>query len=302
MSTTREAAKGNWRMILLHFGLDEKFLRNIHGPCPLCGGEDRYRWDDTDGNGGYYCSQCGPGTGLKLVMGLNDWLFDEACKRIDAFLGNRFQGKGKAQTPAKPDKRETLIRLWRGSREVVKGDPVWKYLERRCGDPADYLSQIRFHPGLKHPMDKEPHPGMVALLQPNKGRAMGVHRTFLTLDGQKAPLNPVRMVFGECAPVQICAAAERMGVGEGIETCICASKQFGIPVWSALNANGLKAWEPPEIAKSIVIFGDNDSNFTGQDAAFSLARKLALKGLHVDVQIPEEPDTDWADIAMGRVA
>jgi putative DNA primase/helicase len=143
---------------------------------------------------------------------------------------------------------------------------------------------------------------MVALLQPNEGRAVGVHRTFLTPDGMKADVDPVRMVFGDCAQVQLCPPSEHMGVGEGIETCICASKRFGIPVWSAMNANGLKAWEPPPIARSIVIFGDNDANYTGQEAAFCLARKLAMKGLRVEVRIPDAVGSDWADVQMQEVA
>ena len=164
MSTTREAAKGNWRMILLHFGLDEKFLRNLHGPCPLCGGTDRYRWDDTGGNGGYFCSQCGPGTGLKLVMELNGWLFDEACKRIDAFLGNSFKGTRKGQAPAQPNKRGRLADLWRGSREITKGDPVWCYLTRRCGElHLEDLKDLRYFPQLKH-IDGGLHPAMLAMM------------------------------------------------------------------------------------------------------------------------------------------
>ncbi|HHJ4582728.1 TPA: DUF927 domain-containing protein [Citrobacter freundii] len=38
------------------------------GPCPACGGNTRYRFDDKDGRGTYFCSHCGAGTGLDLVM------------------------------------------------------------------------------------------------------------------------------------------------------------------------------------------------------------------------------------------
>jgi phage/plasmid primase-like uncharacterized protein len=34
---TLDAARGKWRGILLSLGIDEKYLRNKHGPCPLCG-------------------------------------------------------------------------------------------------------------------------------------------------------------------------------------------------------------------------------------------------------------------------
>ena len=47
-------AHGRWREILPHFGINAKFLVNRHGPCPLCRGVDRYRFDDLNGSGSYY--------------------------------------------------------------------------------------------------------------------------------------------------------------------------------------------------------------------------------------------------------
>jgi putative DNA primase/helicase len=58
------------------------------------------------------------------------------------------------------------------------------------------------------------------------------------------------------------------------------------------------SWVPPEGAKSIVIFGDNDSlkNYEGQVAAYEKARKLRLKGFDVEVMIPPNPGDDWNDV------
>ncbi|MFA9256090.1 primase-helicase zinc-binding domain-containing protein, partial [Escherichia coli] len=42
-------------------------LKNRHQPCPVCGGSDRFRFDDREGRGTWYCNQCGAGDGLKLV-------------------------------------------------------------------------------------------------------------------------------------------------------------------------------------------------------------------------------------------
>lgn len=38
-----------------------------HGPCPHCGGKDRFRMDDLEGRGTWFCNQCGAGDGLDLV-------------------------------------------------------------------------------------------------------------------------------------------------------------------------------------------------------------------------------------------
>ena len=48
-------------------GVDARFLTGRHGPCPVCGGTDRFRWDDKDGTGSFFCSGCGPGDGFMLA-------------------------------------------------------------------------------------------------------------------------------------------------------------------------------------------------------------------------------------------
>ena len=52
----KESAQGRWYGILTQLGIDSAFLKNTHGPCPACGGQDRFRYDDKDGHGTYYCN------------------------------------------------------------------------------------------------------------------------------------------------------------------------------------------------------------------------------------------------------
>jgi hypothetical protein len=85
--TTIESARGRWREILPQLGIESRFLTNKHGPCPLCGGKDRYRFDDKGGEGSYYCAQCGPGNGLILVRKKRGWDFKTAVDEIDKIIG-----------------------------------------------------------------------------------------------------------------------------------------------------------------------------------------------------------------------
>ena len=48
-----------WLAILPALGVPSHFLRNKHGPCPVCGGKDRFRFDDKDGKGTFFCNGCG---------------------------------------------------------------------------------------------------------------------------------------------------------------------------------------------------------------------------------------------------
>jgi putative DNA primase/helicase len=90
-----EAANGRWPDLLAHFcGLTPDQLANKHQPCPLCGGKDRYRFDDKDGTGSWYCGKCGGkdqtgggGTGMDLLMRHQGLTYVEACQRIEQHLG-----------------------------------------------------------------------------------------------------------------------------------------------------------------------------------------------------------------------
>ena len=43
-----EIATGRWPNILAHFGIAESFLTGKHGPCPICGGKDRFRFGNKE--------------------------------------------------------------------------------------------------------------------------------------------------------------------------------------------------------------------------------------------------------------
>jgi phage/plasmid primase-like uncharacterized protein len=59
-SDVMTAASGRWGDILEALAvLHAEQLSNRHQPCPACGGRDRYRFDDRDGNGSWFCNQCG---------------------------------------------------------------------------------------------------------------------------------------------------------------------------------------------------------------------------------------------------
>ena len=94
-SKIQDLANGHWPSILGDLaGLTSQQLTDKHQPCPLCGGEDRYRFDDKDGTGSWYCNKCGGrdnqgggGTGMDMLMRRTNWEFKEAVRRIEQHLG-----------------------------------------------------------------------------------------------------------------------------------------------------------------------------------------------------------------------
>lgn len=65
INDVRVKATGHWQPIFERLGIP---TNRSEGPCPVCGGNTRYRFDDKDGRGTYFCSHCGAGTGLDLVI------------------------------------------------------------------------------------------------------------------------------------------------------------------------------------------------------------------------------------------
>src|SRR3954449_13062481 len=113
---TVERARGRWREILPQLGVDTRFLVNKHGPCPLCGGRDRYRFDDRDGTGSYYCNQCGAGVGVILIRKLHGWDHKTACDEIDKIIGkecNRSDKQGNSSLPKCDDRARRLTSITR---------------------------------------------------------------------------------------------------------------------------------------------------------------------------------------------
>src|SRR3954447_3297839 len=127
---TVERARGRWREILPQLGVDTRFLVNQHGPCPLCGGRDRYRFDDRDGSGSYYCNQCGAGVGVILVRKLHGWDHKTACNEIDKIIGAE-RGPAKPAMPECDGRERRAAAIGRTIAAARSSDIVAAYLQRR---------------------------------------------------------------------------------------------------------------------------------------------------------------------------
>jgi putative DNA primase/helicase len=294
---TADEAVGRWPGILQALGVDSRYLGKRHGPCPICGGKDRYRFDDKEGRGTWFCSQCGSGDGFKLLQRVYGWDFKHAAKEVDRLVGTIPVG---AVTPERSDasKLAALKEVWQGSRAVTKDDPVWRYLNRRLG-LEKVPAEIRFHPALKH-SDGGKHPAMLARMRYPDGSSASIHRTYLTEDGKKAAVSEVKKFMAapkslNTAAVMLGDAGVCLGIAEGIETALAASIRFQMPVWAATNAVLLESWVPLSGVKRVLIAGDNDPSWTGQAAAYALAKRLVRDGFAVEVRIPDAAGKDWAD-------
>lgn len=295
----RDVAAGKWYGLLLGFGLSERQLSGKHCACPLCGGKDRFRFDNKDGRGTYFCSHCGAGDGVSLVMALRGMDFKAAAKEIEQAAGV-VQAASIAKAQDEAEKIEKLRRVWSESKPLQVGDEVVHYLAWRGLPIAQLPDSIRLHPALPY-FDGErfvgKFPTMVARVVDHNGAGLTLHRTYLQ-DGRKAPVESAKKLMPGKAisggAVRLSPAGRCLGVAEGIETALAASELFGMPTWSCISAHGIETFEPPDGVDQLIIFADNDESFTGQRAAYAAAFRLKQRGIAVDVKIPDVPG-DWLD-------
>src|SRR5690348_1283875 len=80
-------AQGRWFQILTSTGIDPNFLKNKHGPCPICGGKDRFRFDDKNGCGTFFCNHCGAGGGIRLLQLFHNCNFQLALAMMAKAIG-----------------------------------------------------------------------------------------------------------------------------------------------------------------------------------------------------------------------
>lgn len=84
-----KAARGQWESIFTALGITVP-ARGKHGACPVCGGKDRFHFDDKEGRGTWICRQCEgkqAGYGLDLVCKATGKDNKAASMLVAQFLG-----------------------------------------------------------------------------------------------------------------------------------------------------------------------------------------------------------------------
>ncbi len=295
----RDIAQGRWKSILTVLGMGERALSGKHTACPLCGGKDRFRFDDKEGRGTYFCSGCGAGDGVQLAMGVTGLSFRDAAAEIERIAGTVRPSATKPER-SDEDKLAALRRAFKESRPIQPGDEAHRYLAGRGLAVYDLPESIRTHPGMAYRDDGKvlgTFAVMLATVTDATGKAVTMHRTFIQ-DGKKAPVPSAKKLMQGLpiagAAIRLTPVSRSLGIAEGIETAIAASELFEVPTWSCISTSGIESFEPPQGVEHVIVFADHDANYAGQKAAYAAAHRLALKGIEVEVCIPPTVG-DWLD-------
>jgi hypothetical protein len=279
------------------------------GPCPQCGGMDRFSI-----NLKKQVFRCRPSAGgdvIALVQHLDGVSYLDAIAHLAGAAPERTDCSVRKQRAAtskqydhsakQPNEelpngtRNLALALWRASVDP-RGTIVEQYLKSRALDLPDEAANeaIRFHPDC--PFRGERFPAMICLVRDIvSNEPQAIHRTALASDGTaiKRDGKTFRMSLGAIAGGAIKLDQDEdieqsLCLGEGVETCL-SGRQMGLrPVWSAVNTTGIEKFPILPSLDGLHIFKEHDANGASAKAVEACARRWYEAGRAV---IIVEPDT-----------
>ncbi|CWX91293.1 bacteriophage P4 DNA primase [Salmonella enterica subsp. enterica serovar Typhi] len=294
VTETVKQACGHWSRILPALGV--KVIKNRHQACPVCGGSDRFRFDDKEGRGTWFCNQCGAGDGLKLVEKVFGVSASEAAGKVDAVTGNlppvalEVIAAAEAETEA--------------DRKAAAALAVKLMEKTRPASGNAYLTRKGF-PGHECVMLTATHKtggvtfragDMVVPLYDNAGALVNVQ--LINSDGLKRTLKG-GAVKGACHTIEgKKQAGKSLWVAEGYATALTVHHLTGETVMVALSSVNLLSLaslaRQKHPACQIVLAADRDLNGNGQSKAAAAAD--ACEGI---VALPPVFG-DWNDAFMQK--
>jgi putative DNA primase/helicase len=326
-SDVKDLAINHWPELLMAAGIDKESLRDVHGSCPVCGGTDRFRFDDLEGSGSYYCNNPhhGAGDGFKLLMSYLEISFAEAAQFVRDYFGDVPVEAIQRYTPKPIDKRDdaairaSLNKVYQACSRVIAGDAAWRYLKGARGLVLSEIPRaLKLHPSLGYyerggggkSVKVGTYPAMIAVISGPDGSPVNLHRTYLTQGGQKAPVADAKKSMAgfkaRGGAIRLHPAGKVLAVAEGIETALAVHCLTGLPVWATVSAPLMESLIVPEYVEHVKIFADNDAPDhhgvqRGQVAAATLKERLEKEGKRVTVIFPMLEGTDFADVWLERV-
>ena len=296
------------------------------GPCPNCGGKDRFGVSLKKGNGGvFHCRGCGAGGGdaISLVRFLDGCDF---LRAVETLVGPPHIGKqgidehkarqreierrkkveierrqGEQQEAA--EMRETILycdRLW--AQTVPLSSSALAYFARR----GVVLNDVPKQGGLRFlarcPFGGTIVPCVVARFTHAVSNAPGgLWRRPITGEKPKS-IGSIKGHVIRLWPDE--DIAEGLVIAEGVETALSAATRMTHrgtllrPIWACGCADNMRHLPVLSGIEHLTIIADNDESGAGQGAARACAKRWAAAGRDFEVLIPNVTDEDFNDIVL----
>ncbi|EIQ4595521.1 toprim domain-containing protein, partial [Salmonella enterica] len=271
VTETVKQACGHWPRILPALGVN--VIKNRHQSCPVCGGSDRFRFDDKQGRGTWFCNQCGAGDGLKLVEKVFGVTPSEAAGKVNVVTGNL--------PPVAPEVIAAAEAGAEADRKAAAALAVRLIEKTRPASGNAYLTRKGF-PDRECPVLTVMHKtggvtfragDVVVPLHDDTGALVNLQ--FINADGLKRTLKG-GAVKGTCHIIEgQKQAGKRLWIAEGYATALTVHHLTGETVMVALSSVNLLSLASLARQKypacQIVLAADRDLNGDGQNKAAAAA-------------------------------
>jgi len=294
VSAIATAARGRWPHILSALGINVPNGKR-HGACPVCGGKDRFRLDDKEGRGTWFCNHCGNGDGLDLVR----LATGQNVKAVSAMVAETLSLPDVSSQPIMParnkaaDGKAGQKRFTELSQQTQQGECSYLTARGLHGHTVSLLVKQFSMAGMSFSA------GSVLLpLTDIAGNITGGQ--LISLEGEKCLLQGSQL---SGAFIQVCASPaeppEQVIITEGFATGITVSMLADGLILAAVAATNLvkvaqqirQRWPDARI----ILAGDNDL-LDGKDNTGRIQAEKAAKAVDGWVTLPPtRHKADWDD-------
>ena len=195
---------------------------------------------------------------------------------------------------------EAARRLWASGRPLTHDDAAGRYLTSR-GLPGPWPGTLKFLPNVRHPSGAVV-PALVAAAcrWPNRAPA-AVQFTALTLDGCKAPIEPVRwtrgVLRGAAARLALWEKGRPVVLVEGVEDGLAVLRALpGATPWAVLGTGNAADVALPNSAEIILAF---DGDKAGRGASDATSATLWARGHQLSI-VPLPDGKDLSDLLRAK--
>jgi hypothetical protein len=271
--------------------------KNKAGPCPKCGGTDRFAINTEKRL--FNCRHCMQGGDvIDLIRFLYDVDFAEACEILagePVIITNSHTTSSPSDDTAQRIAQAQAI--W-DSAVDPRGTAAQRYLHsRKLLLPAELCNSVlRFHP--RCPWEKGSVPALVVPFRCIKtNNFTGVHRIRLD-QPERWPKKERRKMFGVIAgsAIKFDSAGAALAISEGVESAL-AARQLGLkPIWAFGSRVGIQKFELIDGVDELLILGERDGGIN-QAAAQECASRWGGRAM---LLMPPAEYKDFNDVLMER--
>ena len=282
--------------------------KHLSGPCPRCGGTDRFFVNTAKGYFG--CRSCRPRGGdvIDLVMHIDGCTFTEAVEALtseDHRRGNlRWSSKTVPNSRAAPSNNHDTFnladRIWGVATALTP--PAFTYFEKRGISLDDLPEQSGLRFDSHCPWEGGTRPCVIArYTDAVTEETRSIWRRPITGEKPRA-LGPTAGCVIRLWPDE--EVTQGLMLGEGVETTLAAATRIEHrgtllrPAWAAGSSGNMAAFPVLAGIEALTLLVDNDHSGAGQRAAEKCKARWESASREVTLLIPKTPGADFNDVVL----